>query len=97
MTITEEIAKGLKTLAQDQQIVEVRMLNTPKRTISGYFSDLRGLAEAVARYDGGVSAIYLKTFKELNAVVPFRIKAMRKKYFPRGKIGQIGKRAKKFK
>jgi hypothetical protein len=52
------LIEGARVLAYHGGVVEVRLLNTPRRTVSGYFDDLEALVAAVAPWDGRAS-IYL--------------------------------------
>jgi P4 family phage/plasmid primase-like protien len=47
-----EIFAGVRLLARHGGVVEARILNTPRGTVSGYFDDAEALARAVARWDG---------------------------------------------
>ena len=46
------VLDGLRLLARHGGVVEVRILQTTKGTVSGYFDDLDALAEAIAHWDG---------------------------------------------
>ena len=46
------ILDGIQLLAYHHGVVEMRMLKTPKGTVSGYFDDLSAAAKAVAPWDG---------------------------------------------
>jgi hypothetical protein len=48
----DEALGGLRLLACHNGVIEVRILNTRKGTISGYFDDLELAARAIARWDG---------------------------------------------
>ena len=48
----EEMLTNLETLKRDGEVVEVRILNTNKGTISGYFDDYTELVESVDKYIG---------------------------------------------
>jgi hypothetical protein len=64
-TTSTTIMDGARLLARHGGVVEVRILNTPKGTVSGYFDDLEALAQAVAEWDGRAS-IYVTA----NPVLP---------------------------
>src|SRR5437870_5788651 len=52
------IEKVLNLLCPDG-VFEIRSLNTPKATISGYFDNTKKAAAIVAELSGGVPAIYV--------------------------------------
>lgn len=53
-------------LLEPGSVAELRILHTPKGTVSGYFDDWSKLAEAAARWDGKAPGIYVT----LNPVKP---------------------------
>ncbi|MDD3307943.1 MAG: hypothetical protein PHO29_12710 [Acetobacterium sp.] len=48
----ESMAYALKTFKNDDLLVEVRILNTDKGTVSGYFNDFNQLETSIKPYDG---------------------------------------------
>jgi hypothetical protein len=61
------IRHALRLLVEPGQVVELRVLNTPRSgTVSGYFSDIDKLAQAAARWSGNAPAVYFT----LNPVNP---------------------------
>lgn len=52
LTATQAITKTLDVLMAPGDVVEVRILKTPKGTISGYYNDFKKLATDVAKYIG---------------------------------------------
>ncbi|MBI4381417.1 MAG: AAA family ATPase [candidate division NC10 bacterium] len=61
----ETVRAALDVLHPNGGVIEARILNTPRGTVSGYFDDKDRLVKAVAPYDGTAS-IYVT----LNAVSP---------------------------
>lgn len=61
----ETVRAALDVLHPDGGVIEVRILNTPRGTVSGYFGDKDRLVKAVAPYDGTAN-IYVT----LNPVLP---------------------------
>ncbi len=63
-----ETARALRFLAAPGQVTEMRVMGVDgkKRTDSGYFDDMKKLAQAAARYDGRAEAVYIT----LNPVNP---------------------------
>lgn len=59
------ILDGLKPLHPRRTVVEVRILNTPRGTVSGYFDDLEKLGEAIAPWDGRASI-----YTTVNPILP---------------------------
>src|SRR5438045_2160135 len=53
--VLAKILAGLKQLHRHGTVVEVRILNTHRGTVSGYFDDLEMLARAIAPWDGKAS------------------------------------------
>jgi hypothetical protein len=53
------IRKVLDLLFEPGDVVELRSLNTNRRTISGYFNDFEKLAREAARLSGNVPAVYI--------------------------------------
>src|SRR5437762_1238129 len=63
----QQISEALRTLAEPGQVIELRLLNTPRAaTVSGYFNDLDLAAKAAARWSGQAPAVYVT----LNPVNP---------------------------
>jgi hypothetical protein len=52
------IEESLSKLKGESEVTELRILNTARGTVSGYFDDNVELANVVAQYDGKVPAIY---------------------------------------
>lgn len=52
LTATQAITKTLDVLMAPGDVVEVRILKTPKGTVSGYYNDYKKLATDVAKYIG---------------------------------------------
>lgn len=65
-TAIAEIKQALSVLFRPGDVIEVRALNTPQGTISGYFNDFDLLAKAAAGLSGKVPAVYVT----LNPVNP---------------------------
>jgi hypothetical protein len=63
---TSEIARALNLLIWPGEVAELRVPDTPRRTVSGYFNDLERLAEAAARWSGQAPGVYVT----LNPVNP---------------------------
>lgn len=64
-----EIDRALRLLAAPGQVVEMRVVGVDgndRRIDSGYFGDMKKLAQAAARYDGKAEAVYIT----LNPVNP---------------------------
>lgn len=57
--ILDEIAYTLEVLRHEEDVTELRILNTRHGTISGYFSEMSLLAESAQEYDGSVPGIYV--------------------------------------
>jgi hypothetical protein len=57
-TTQEMIIEALSVLKREGDVTELRILNTSKGTVSGYFNNHNQLAEIAAEYDGKVPAIY---------------------------------------
>jgi len=54
----EIVRRSLDLLYQTGDVVEVRILNTKRGTVSGYFDDMGRLAEAAASWSGRAPAVY---------------------------------------
>lgn len=52
LTATQAITKTLDVLIAPGDVVEVRILKTPKGTVSGYYNDFKKLATDVSKYIG---------------------------------------------
>lgn len=52
LTVTQTITNTLDTLMTPGDVVEVRILRTPKGTVSGYYNDYNKLATDVGKYIG---------------------------------------------
>jgi hypothetical protein len=63
--MTTTIRDGLQLLAGHGGVVEARLLDTPQRTMSGYFDDLAKLEAALRKWDGRVN-LYISA----NPVLP---------------------------
>lgn len=61
-----EIARALSLLVEPGSVVELRALNSPRGTISGYFADMGAMAQAAATWSGVAKAVYFT----LNPVSP---------------------------
>lgn len=61
-----EIRRALEVLVEPGTTAELRALNTPRGTVSGYFNDLDSMADAAARCDGRAEGVYFT----LNPVAP---------------------------
>lgn len=58
--VSHTIREALERLIVEAgQVVELRILNTPKGTVSGYFDDLDKLAEAANHWSGKAPAVYI--------------------------------------
>src|SRR5947209_6641217 len=53
-----EIVRSVSLLHEDGDVVELRIPNTTKRTVSGYFTDGVALARAAAGWSGTAPGIY---------------------------------------
>lgn len=53
-----EVRKAFETLVEPGKYTEVRILNTSKKTISGYYNNVDKLIQDIQRYDGQYN-IYL--------------------------------------
>ncbi|MEK5182707.1 hypothetical protein [Paenibacillus odorifer] len=54
----EIIIAAQNLLRENGEVVELRILNTKKGTVSGYFDNMEALADAALLYDGDVEGIY---------------------------------------
>lgn len=61
-----EIKRAIRVLFEPGQVVELRVPNTKKGTVSGYFQDMEKLASAAAQLSGRVPGVYVT----LNPVDP---------------------------
>jgi hypothetical protein len=61
-----EIRRAIDLLLTPGQVCELRVLNTPKGTVSGYFSDVDKLAQAATNWSGKAPGVYIT----LNPVDP---------------------------
>ena len=61
-----EIRRAIDLLLTPGQVCEMRVLNTPKGTVSGYFSDVDKLAQAATNWSGKAPGVYIT----LNPVDP---------------------------
>jgi hypothetical protein len=52
------IRNNLRVLVEPGDLVEVRILKTPKGTVSGYYTDLDALARDAARWNGQAEGVY---------------------------------------
>ena len=50
--LTEELKKSMRIFMKKDSFIEVRILNTQKGTISGYFDNVENMLSAVKQYDG---------------------------------------------
>ncbi|NPV93093.1 MAG: AAA family ATPase [Firmicutes bacterium] len=62
----EHILEALNLLYEPGDVVELRVLDTAKKTVSGYFDDFDKLADEAVRWDGKAPAVYVT----LNPVNP---------------------------
>jgi P4 family phage/plasmid primase-like protien len=54
-----QIVSGLRSFVEPGQVVELRVLGTPKSgTVSGYFDDMNKLAQAAAAWSGRAPGVY---------------------------------------
>ncbi|HEX3037278.1 MAG TPA: YfjI family protein [Thermodesulfobacteriota bacterium] len=53
------ILKTLSLFHQPGDVVELRIPDTPQRTVSGYFDDMQALCNAAVKYSGRVPGIYI--------------------------------------
>lgn len=53
-----DIAKSAEMLFEPGQVIELRILNTNKATVAGYFDDIEALVAAAAKWDGRAPGIY---------------------------------------
>jgi len=60
------IEEALSILKVEKEVTEIRILKSPKGTISGFFNDQEQLAAAALKYDGKAPGIYIT----LNPVKP---------------------------
>jgi hypothetical protein len=60
------IREAFDALLEPGQVVELRVLQTPQGTVSGYFTDSEKMAAAAARFNGKAPAVYFT----LNPVMP---------------------------
>lgn len=74
--------ESLSIIKLDKELSEVRILNSTRGTISGYFNDYQKLADVVAEYDGKVPAIYFT----LNPVKPDLLSRAANRVIQRAKI-----------
>src|SRR5262245_41685204 len=58
-TAFEEVIRTLNLLFSPEDVVELRVLNTRRHTVSGYFNDLERLATAALEWDGAAPAVYV--------------------------------------
>lgn len=65
-TVEDMVMESLSILKEEGEVIELRVLNSPKGTISGYFNNIATLADYVGKYDETVPAIYVT----LNPVKP---------------------------
>ncbi|MBS4223841.1 hypothetical protein [Lederbergia citrea] len=65
-TVEEMVIESLSILKEEGEVTELRILNSPKGTVSGYFDKIDTLADYSAKYDEKVQAIYVT----LNPVKP---------------------------
>jgi hypothetical protein len=59
------VLEGARLLARHGGVVEVRILKTPRGTVSGYFDNLGALVKAIRRWDGRANV-----YVTLNPVLP---------------------------
>ncbi|SDQ06788.1 hypothetical protein [Virgibacillus salinus] len=64
--VESKIVNTLQILKQKGDITELRILNTPKGTVSGYFDNAKMLAKSANEFDGNSPGIYIT----LNPVKP---------------------------
>lgn len=57
-TSLEQIRAALDVLVTPGDVVELRIPNTVKKTISGYFNDLDKMAQVAETYSGKAAGIY---------------------------------------
>ena len=53
------MAAALSLLSPPGHVVELRIPNTPRSTVSGYFTDMTRLAKAAAQWNGRCDAVYI--------------------------------------
>jgi hypothetical protein len=59
MNPVEAVRQALGLLVPSDSVCELRIPNTPRRTVSGYFNDPDRLAEAALEWDGQAPAVYV--------------------------------------
>ncbi len=64
--LTDEIEAGFALMLPEHTVAELRILNTRRGTLSGYFTDRRKMAVAAAAWSGKASGVYFT----LNLVHP---------------------------
>jgi hypothetical protein len=62
----QQVADWLRIFVEPGQVVEVRILNTAKQTVSGYFDDMAKAARAALLWSGKAPAVYFT----LNKIKP---------------------------
>src|SRR5438552_1828195 len=53
-----DIAAALRCILTPGQVTELRVLNTPRGTVSGYFNDIDKLATAAGQWSGKAPGVY---------------------------------------
>lgn len=79
MVDAAEIRRAISLLLAPGQVCELRVLNTRKGTVSGYFSDVDKSAQAATNWSGKAPAIYL-TLNPVNPVLLARASNRVKEY-----------------
>ena len=74
---------ALSILLQHSHVHELRALNTAKGTQSGYFDDLKAMAQAAGRLDGGASGVFV-LLNPANPDLLARASNRVRQYVPRG-------------
>lgn len=69
-TLTKELHKTMEIFMRKGSYIEIRILNTNKGTISGYFNDMEKLYTAIRQYDGQYNMFF--TMNELMAGIEAR-------------------------
>src|SRR5215472_6013292 len=64
-TVERAIERGLRALIDPGRVFEVRIPETRKKTVSGYFDDISVAAAAAAEWDGQAQGVYC-TFNWIN-------------------------------
>jgi hypothetical protein len=64
--LSVEVCRALTTLFEPEAVVELRVLETERGVVSGYFNNLEKLVESVAMWSGEGSGVYVT----LNVVNP---------------------------